>query len=434
MNPFKRILRPAPGAEYPVSAGKAAAPSAGAEAAPAARKPRLMSLDALRGFDMFWILGADGVVSAVSRMTEAAPVRLLAGQVEHSEWAGFTFYDLIFPLFVFITGVSLVFSLGRTLEQHGRAGAVRRILWRATLLFALGLLYNGGLSQPWPAVRLLGVLQRIALAYAAAGLLFCFCRPPLRSAVGVALLVGYWALLTFVPIRDIALDRNALAARCGTEHPAPLQVRQLYESTPATVTGCYDPGRNLANHLDYRFLPGAKYDTYWDPEGLLSLLPAIATCLLGVMAGGWLRRSDWTDRRKLARLLVAGGLCLVLGHLWGTDFPVIKKIWSSSFVLVAGGWSLLLLGGFYYVVDLRQWRGWCQPFVWIGLNPITLYLATTLVDFGRIAERLAGGSAAAFLDRHLAVGIGNLVLASVTLGLLLLLARFLHRRQIYLRV
>jgi len=393
-----------------------------------------MSLDALRGFDMFWILGADGIVSAIARLSDAAPVRLLAGQVDHSEWAGLTFYDLIFPLFVFITGVSLVFSLGNMLEKHGRTAAVKRILWRAGVLFALGVLYNGGLAQVWPGVRLLGVLQRIATAYAAAGLLFCFCGPRGRNAIGVTLLVGYWALLAFVPIRNIALDRNTMAARFATEHPAPLAVRQLYEATQATVTGRFEPGLNLANHLDYRFLPGAKYDTYWDPEGLLSMLPAIATCLLGVMAGGWLRRRDWTDRRKLTRLLLAGLVCLVLGYLWGLEFPIIKKIWTSSFVLVAGGWSLLLLGAFYYVVDLRQWRGWCQPFVWIGLNPITLYLATSLVDFSRIAERLAGGSVGAFLDRHLAVGAGDLLLACLTLSLLLLLARFLHRRQIYLRV
>jgi predicted acyltransferase len=393
-----------------------------------------MSLDALRGFDMFWILGADAVVYALGKMSDAGPVQLLVKQMDHTEWAGFTFYDLIFPLFVFITGVSLVFSLYKTLEQHGRAVAVRHILWRATLLFALGVLYNGGLTHAWPAVRLAGVLQRIAIAYAVSGLLFCFFRYRFRCATAVLLLAVYWALLTFVPIRDIALDRAAIAARLGTGHPTAEQVRQLYDGTTATVTGRYEPGLNLANHLDYRFLPGAKYDLYWDPEGLLSTLPAIATCLLGVMAGCWLRSGVRTDRQKLKRLLVAGVLCLVLGYFWGTEFPIVKKIWTSSFVLVAGGWSLLLLALFYYVVDMRQWRGWCQPFVWIGLNPITLYLATALVDFSRIAERLAGGSVATFFDTHISNGAGALLLAVVTLGLLLLLARFLHRRQIYLRV
>ena len=410
--------------------------TAAATAAPpsGASQPRLMSLDALRGFTMFWILGADAVVYALGRISDAAPVQLLVHQMTHSAWAGLTFYDLIFPLFVFLTGVSLVFSLYRKLAQDGRAAAVKHILWRAALLFALGILYNGGMSHAWPGVRLAGVLQRIALAYAAAGLLFCFFRYRFRCAVSVLLLALYWALLTFVPVRDLALDQAALAARFGAGQPAAEQVRQLYDRSQTAVTGRYEPGLNLANHLDYRFLPGAMYDVYWDPEGLLSTLPAISTCLLGVMAGCWLRSGVRTDRQKLQRLLLAGAVCLTLGYFWGTEFPIVKKIWTSSFVLVAGGWSLLLLAAFYYVVDVRQWRGWCRPFVWIGLNPITLYLATALIDFNRIAEHLAGGSVAAFLDRHLTAGAGDLALAVTTLGLLLALARFLHQRRIFLRI
>ena len=395
---------------------------------------RLASLDALRGFDMFWILGADAVVSALGRMSQAAPIRILTGQIDHSEWAGFTFYDLIFPLFVFIAGSSLAFSLSRTIEKHGRSAAAARVVRRAGLLFLLGILYNGGLAGAWPDVRLLGVLQRIAVAYAGAGLLFCFVPPRVRCATGVVLLAVYWALLTFVPIRDIALEKHAIAAQLGAPQPTALQVRQLFDATTATVTGGYDAGRNLTNHLDYQWLPGRLYDTYWDPEGMLSMLPAISTCLLGVMAGCWLRRSDQTPRQKLAHLFVAGAVCLILGYSWGTEFPIIKKIWTSSFVLVAGGWSLLLLGTFYYIVDVRQWRGWCQPFVWIGRNPITLYLATSLLSFEAIANRLAGGSIAGFFDAHVAHGAGELVLALVSLGLVVLLARFFFSRQIFLRV
>ena len=393
-----------------------------------------MSLDALRGFDMLWILGADAVVQALAKLNDSAPLRLLAGQVDHSEWAGFRFYDLIFPLFVFIAGVSLVFSVSKTIEQHGRAVAVKRILVRAAILFLLGILYNGGLTHAWPGVRLMGVLQRTALAYAGAGLLFCFVHYRFRCATGVFLLAVYWALLTFVPIRNVAIDRHALAERFGAVTPTTEQVRQLYDGATSTITGSYEPGLNLANRIDYLCLPGAMYDTYWDPEGLLSTLPAIATCLLGVMAGCQLRRGDRTSIQKLRRLLLSGAICLVLGTIWGTQFPVIKKIWTSSFVLVAGGWSLLLLAAFYYLVDIRHWRGWCQPFVWIGLNPITLYLASALVDFGRIAAHLTGGSVAATLDTRVAVGMGDFVLALVTLGLLLGLARFLYARKIFLRV
>ncbi|HEY4246791.1 MAG TPA: heparan-alpha-glucosaminide N-acetyltransferase domain-containing protein [Lacunisphaera sp.] len=399
-----------------------------------AAESRLMSLDALRGFDMFWILGADGVVMALGKISDAAPIRLLVRQVDHSAWAGLTFYDLIFPLFVFITGVSLVFSIGKSLERRGRAVTVRRILKRTLVLFVLGILYNGGLSHEWPNVRLMGVLQRIALAYGTAALLFCFFKRSTLWITGGLFLVFYWAILTFIPIRAIALEKNVIASRVGSEHPTVEQVRRLYDDTATMVTGRYDPGLNVANHFDFRWLPGAKYDVYWDPEGPLSTLPAIATCLLGVMAGGWLRRSDLDERKKIQRLLVAGGLCLVLGYAWSFQFPIVKKIWTSSFMLVAGGWSVLLLAAFYYVVDVRKWRRWCRPFVWIGLNPITLYLATALVDFDRIARHFAGGSVARFIDLHFAPGMGELLVAALTLALLVGLAGFLCRKGIFLRI
>jgi len=392
---------------------------------------RLMSLDVLRGFDMFWILGADAVVLALGALFH--PLHGLAAQMEHKVWAGFAFYDLIFPLFVFISGVSLVFSLPKSLATHGLASTIRHILVRAVILFALGVLYNGGLADAWPGVRLAGVLQRIAIAYAVTGVLFCLCRLRTCYIIGGALLVGYWALLTFVPVRDITLTKEAMAVALGTDKPASTQVRQLYESTTTMVTGSYERGRNLANHVDYNWLPGDMYQVYWDPEGLLSTLPAIATCLLGMMAGQCLRRNDRTAQQKIRWLAIAGAVCLAGGWTWHLQFPVVKDLWSSSFVLVAGGYSLWLLAAFYYAVDVRQWRGWCQPFLWIGLNPITLYLASSLVNFWDIARRLSGGSITAWLDaRH--AGLGQLGLALTSLTLMLLLARFLHRRGIYLKV
>ncbi len=391
-----------------------------------------MSLDVLRGFDMFWILGADAVVHALAHAWNIAPLRLLAGQMEHKHWDGFAFYDLIFPLFVFISGVSLVFALSKALEQQPRSVVIRRIWVRAAILFALGILYNGGLTQPWPDVRIAGVLPRIALAYAATGTLFCLCRPRTCGFIGAGLLLGYWALLAFVPVRAVTLTMEAMAEKFGT--PTAAQVRQLYDATTATVTGSYARGLNLANHVDYLWMPGAMYRRYWDPEGILSTLPAIATCLLGMMAGQRLRRADRTPAQKLTWLLGTGTLCVAGGWLWHPVFPVVKDLWSSSFVLVAGGYSLWLLALFYYLLDIRQWRGaWCQPFLWIGLNPITLYLAASLVNFGEIAARLTGGSIAGTFDA-LHPGLGGLVLALTGLGLVVLLAWFLHRRQVYLRV
>ena len=179
--------------------------------APNSPSGRLMSLDALRGFDMFWILGADALVHALSEVNGSALARFLAAQLTHKEWAGFAFYDLIFPLFVFISGVSLVWSLSRQIAEHGRAVTARRVVTRGAILFVIGIFYSGGFTNPWPDLRLLGVLQRIALAYTGAGLLFCFLRPRALVATAALLLAGYWALLTFVPIRDIQLEKAALA-------------------------------------------------------------------------------------------------------------------------------------------------------------------------------------------------------------------------------
>src|SRR6202012_5451767 len=162
-------------------------------AAPAS--PRLMSLDALRGFDMFWILGADSLVYALHEMSPNGLTNFFATQLDHAPWQGFHFYDLIFPMFVFMMGVSTVFSLTKIIATEGRAAAVHRVLRRGILLFIIGLIYSGGFTNPWPDMRLMGVLNRIALAYTFGGLLFIFFRTRALVAIAATLLLGYWALL-----------------------------------------------------------------------------------------------------------------------------------------------------------------------------------------------------------------------------------------------
>jgi predicted acyltransferase len=391
-----------------------------------AAQPRLTALDALRGFDMFWIIGADALVVALHKVSDAAPVRLLAGQLTHKEWEGFGFYDLIYPLFVFIVGVSIVLAAG-TPGPAKRPGAVRRILVRGLLLFVLGIIYNGGLRRGWDGVRITGVLQRIAICYVVAALLYRALRP--RALVGVCagLLLGYWALMALVPIRDVSVDRKSLEAwkeQSGGAPPA-----ELYQRTTTWVRGRYEPGHNLADHLDFRYLPLYKYDGAYDPEGYLSTLPAIVTCLLGVFAGLLLTRPDLDHRRKLAALLVAGVAALALGFLWGLEFPIIKKIWTSSYVLVAGGWSALLLALFYYLIEIRGWRRWAMPLVWIGMNPIAIYLARNFVDFQGLAARLVGGPVAAALGRG-----ADLLITAVALALAITLVWFMYRRRIFIRL
>ena len=396
------------------------------------RAPRLMSVDALRGFDMFWIIGADSLVDGLNKTTATGITRVLADQLDHVEWEGFRFYDLIFPLFVFIVGVSLVFSLSRTIEQFGRGEALKRVFRRSALLFLIALFYSGGFATSWPDIRLLGVLNRIALCYFFTGFIFCFLRLRGMIAICAALLLGYWALMTFTPVRDIHLEKDylqQLAAQTGTTN-----TMTLFQGTTKMVTGAFDKGMNLANHLDFQYLPGKKWDTYWDPEGLLSTFPAIATCLLGVFAGLLLQNRLVPDQRKVFYLVGSGALSLGVAFLWGLQFPVIKKIWTSSYVLMAGGYSLILLGVFYQLVDIWKHQKWCQPFVWIGMNSITIYLASNIIGFRKVAARFVGGDVKQFLDTHITSGLGDLVISVVGLALAIWLVHFLYRRKIFLRL
>jgi predicted acyltransferase len=394
---------------------------------------RITSVDALRGFDMFWIVGAGSIVQAVKQLHENDLTRSLATQLTHVPWEGFHFYDLIFPMFLFIVGVSMVFSLDRAKAQHGRLGMLRRVLWRCVLLFALGVLYYGGLSRPWPEVQLLGVLQRIALCYLGAALIYCWVpNAPGLVASAVGLLVLYWALLTFVPFPDLRLERNvvdALSAQVGSAAPA-----DIAAAVPARVSGVYEEGRNLTNYLDFRFLPGKKAQGYYINEGLLSTLPAIALPLFGALAGLLLKRPDLPPRRKVVWLLAGGAVGVGLGLLWSLQFPLIKRIWTSSFILLTAGLSAWLLAVFYYAIDVCGRSTWCRPFIWIGCNSILIYLAVRLVNFRELASRLTGGDVKRALDTYVAQGFGGFVIELTGLTLAILLVRFLYQRNIFLRV
>jgi len=228
--------------------------------------------------------------------------------------------------------------------------------------------------------------------------------PPKGLGVAlVVLLLGYWGLMALWPV-------------------------------PGIGAGHYEEGSNLANYIDLHYLPGRKWDKTHDPEGLLSTLPAIGTCLLGVFAGLLVKSKEVSGEKKVAILLGAGVLGVAAGFGWGFYFPVIKKLWTSSYVLVAGGYSAMLLAAFYWLVDVQQWQRWAQPFVWIGLNPITIYLAENMVPFSKWAQRFVGGNVSAFLDHHVAAGLGGLAVALVALALVWSLAWFLHQRKIFIRL
>lgn len=386
-----------------------------------------MSLDALRGFDMFWIVGGEEVVHALYRAWPSPPLHLLDSQMDHKPWQGVAFYDLIFPLFVFIVGASLVFSITRMIEQEGKAAALKRIFFRSLLLYTLGLFYYGGISKGVDHIRWMGVLQRIAISYFFAALLFTMFRLRGLILACVALLLGYWALTSLVPIRDFNLEKQHLESLHLT--PESPETRTRFLATTNMVRDRFDDGLNLTQHIDYQFLPGFKWDGAYDPEGLLSAFPAIGTCLLGVFAGLLLRNGSIPDQKKVFYLLGGGIAAVCLGFLWGLQFPVIKKIWTSSYVLVAGGYASIFLAIFYQVIEIWNWRQWCTPFLWIGMNPITIYLALNFVPLEDLAKRIFGGP----LQQSLGTK-GDLLIAVAVVLMMFAIVRLLYRRKIFLRL
>ncbi|MGO8792867.1 MAG: acyltransferase family protein [Terriglobia bacterium] len=318
---------------------------------------RIASIDALRGFDMFWIVGGKNIIRALYKVWPGTATRVLNTQFEHVGWAGFHFYDLVFPLFLFLVGVVLPFSLTRRMEEgENRRQLYRHMVQRFLLLFLFGLFYSRLLDFDIYNLRITGVLQRIALSYLVAGLVVMMLGVRGQATVAGGILIVYWLIMKLVPV-------------------------------PQFGAGVLSPEGNLAGYVDRLVLPFKTCCyTFGDNEGLLSSLPAISTCLLGVLAGHWLRSGKYTPNRKALGLAAAGVASLLVAWIWSIDFPIIKNIWSSSFVLWAGGWSLLLLALFYWIVDVKGYQRWSFFFKVIGMNAITLYLVAHFFDFGIITK------------------------------------------------
>jgi predicted acyltransferase len=381
------------------------------------RAGRLWSIDALRGFTMFWIIGGETLVAhlpgADRRPGWLWPLdSTVKEQLEHVPWEGFHFEDLIFPLFLFVVGAVLPFSLGKLTEPGAsRRAAYWRILRRTLLLYALGIIYygpHGVLDFYFNEQRYLGVLQRIAICYGIAALLTLHLRVPGLTAVLIAILAGYWAMLMKIPV-------------------------------PGGGVGDLSPAGNLASYVDQHYLPGRMWTQYYDNEGILSTLPAVGTTLLGVLAGYWLRSGQGALTKTLG-LLIAGAACLAAGMAWAGFipgvpaayvFPAIKNLWTSSYVLVAGGWSLLLLALFYGVIDGLGWRSISFFFVVIGANAIVAYVAHRFVNFEHMANHLFGGLAR-WAERYNYAP--DLILAAGVLALEWLFLYVLYRHRVFLRV
>jgi predicted acyltransferase len=331
---------------------------------------RLYSLDVVRGFSMLFIL------------YHQTP--------DHAQWEGLPFVDLLLPWFIFVVGVSVSLAVPKySAEGVDRGQFYTRLLRRTFLLFALGVIYNGGVQNGLSEVRILGVLQRIALCYCFAAIIFFHFGT--RAQIGwlLFLLFGYWALLALVPV-------------------------------PGFGAGDYSPAGNLTAYVDRVWLPGAKAFPEWgfDPEGLLSTIPAIATCLMGVLCGQVLSTNQ-SRQRKVYVLLGIGVGAVLLGFLWGQWFPIIKKIWTSSFALVTAGYCCIALAACYQVTDIWNIRKWAFPLVLFGVNPLFIYMADNIMNFRGLAYRLVGS--------HDPLGL-------VKVSLMLMLLYWLYKKKLFIRV
>ena len=364
---------------------------------------RLLSIDAFRGLTIAGMI----LVNDPGSDATFAPL-------EHAAWNGWTPTDLVFPFFLFLVGTSMVFSFSSRQEK----GSTRRELFRHTIRRSL-YIYGIGLAlhlYPFTLhriehVRVMGVLARIALCYLLGSLIYLYTSRRMRAAVIAALLVGYWLLLRFIPV-------------------------------PGFPVGDMSPLGNAAAYVDRIVFRTHIWRPMWDPEGLLSSLPAIGTLLLGTFCGEWLRRpagSSESSSRKVLGLLTFGIAGLLLGELLHPYFPINKNLWTSTFVIFTAGFACVLLALFYWIIDVRGIRGWVMPLEVFGANAILSYAVATLVIKQLLIMSIGNHSAQERIYEKVfaplaAPKVASLLFAlSFTLAIWLIMLVF-YRKKIFLKV
>lgn len=296
---------------------------------------RLISLDVFRGL----------TIAAMILVNNPGSWSHVYGPLRHAGWHGWAFADTVFPFFLFIVGVAIAFSFGNKLESEiDRQSMYIRIIRRSLILFALGLFLNAFPFNDLAALRIPGILQRVAVCYLITSVIFLNSSWKGQLAWAIGLLLAYWAAMEWIPV-------------------------------PGTGAGLYEKGNNLAAWVDGRILTGhmwAQAKT-WDPEGIISTIPAVSTTLFGVLAGHWLR-SDRALGEKAARLLAAGAAAVLVGSLWNLLLPINKSLWTSSYCVLMAGLASICLSAIYYIVDVRGKKRWAQPARVLGRNAIVLYV------------------------------------------------------------
>lgn len=293
---------------------------------------RLLSLDIFRGITIALMILVNSQGNEAYRL------------ISHSEWNGCTLADLVFPFFVFILGVSLVFSLSKSLTKGISLNTlIAKIIKRTIIIFLMGLFINAfPFHFHFATIRVFGVLQRIAICYFFASILFLTTRLQTQALIMLILLIGYWLIMTLLPIPHYGADNLSQIGNAAAYFD-----REVFSSA----------------HL---------YGKFYDPEGILSTLPAIATTLLGNLIGAWII-SERSQVTKIKGIALLGVITLIIGWIWGLFFPINKALWTSSYALYTGGLALLLFAGCYWLIEIKGWKKWAKPFEIFGINAIAVY-------------------------------------------------------------
>ena len=362
---------------------------------------RLYSIDALRGFDMLLIMGFSGVLMGICGLFPNGSESWLFQQMEHAEWNGFHIMDTVFPTFLFVAGLSWPFSYANKVSKGvSRKKIYLKILERFVILTIFSFFVNG-LGSTWDLknLRYCGVLARIGFCWAVSAVLYMNFSRKTREIIAASILVGYYLLLRFVPVPGAeGLD-------------------------PFSLEG------NLVGWIDRCITPGSLYLGTFDPEGLLSNLPAIVTAMLGVLTGEMLRDQSHSDKSRCLRMFATAAGMLVVGLVWSRWFPVNKNLWSSTFVLVAGAYALALFCLFYLIIDVLGFKKWAFPFKVIGMNSITIYMAIRMIGADQPVHFLFGGAL-----KMCSEPLSSLVYSICYTLICWVFLYFLYKKNIFLKV
>lgn len=362
---------------------------------------RLQSLDALRGFDMFWIIGGGALITALAKSSSMEWLQPVAEQMKHVSWEGFRFYDLIFPLFMFIAGVAIPFSITAKLEQGALSvSLLKKIIRRGLLLVVFGIVYNGLLQKGFKDARYASVLGQIGVAYMIGAAIVLYNKSMRSQGFWIAGIVAFIAIL---------------------QHVVPV---------PGAGAGQFHPEHGINAWLDRLLLPGRLHGKTFDPEGILCMVSASIVVLTGAMAGNILRSTARSQNTRTLILLVSGIGLIAAALMLSPVYPIIKSMWTVTFNFLTSGISLVLLSLFYYLIDVRKIGGKFWGSIWfffkvIGLNSITIYMAARIIPFRTTSNLLTG---------WLVAPVGEWVVIFGVLVIEWLLLYYLYKQKIFLRI